>query len=93
MSIAGSKPLDVTTWRQAYLAALFETDISKMNGRITDAEIAVTSRARELFQAMGDHKKEKTALDAALQALHVLRGVAKRRVLGFSGTKYRTTAA
>jgi hypothetical protein len=57
---------------------LFETDKSKLNDRIADAEMAVVQRARELFHIPGDNIEEESALDDALYALHALRGVAER---------------
>lgn len=62
-------------WKLAYLAALFETDKSKINSLIAAAEMAVALRARELLGAEGDHSRERAALDTALINLHSLRDV------------------
>jgi hypothetical protein len=77
MSTTARQAFDASGWKLAYMAALFETDKRKMNSLIADAEMAVVSRARELFGAEGDHRREKAALDAALLGLHALRGVAE----------------
>lgn len=58
-------------WRALYVAALFERDGMRPL-RIAEAKKALVTRARELFQATGDHVQEQTAIDDALQALHVL---------------------
>jgi hypothetical protein len=61
------------TWRDIYVAALFESDSVKVPSLIAEAEQAIILRARELFQASGDHIEEEEALDDALYALHALR--------------------
>ena len=57
-------------WRDLYVAALFESDRMRTPQRIAEAKKALVTRARELFQATGDHVQEQTAIDDALQALH-----------------------
>jgi hypothetical protein len=69
-------------WKERYLAALFEMDKEKLSQRITDAEIAVAQRTRELFQADGDASsgtqlRERKALEAALYALRALRSISQ----------------
>jgi hypothetical protein len=59
-------------WRELYKAALYEVDQNKLPGRIAQAEKAVVLRARELFQATGDHSEETEALDDVMYALHAL---------------------
>lgn len=66
---------NASQWKQAYLAALFESDKQKVNCLITLAETAIVLRSRELFAVEGDPSGEKAALDAALLGLHSLRGV------------------
>jgi hypothetical protein len=56
-----------------YQAALFETDRTKVADRITDAELAILARGRELFGMAGDHIEEDLVLDDALYALRALR--------------------
>jgi hypothetical protein len=75
MSTTALQAFDASAWKQAYIAALFETDKSKVNGLIVAAEVAIGLRARELFGEEGDHSRETAALDAALIGLHSLRGV------------------
>jgi len=75
MSNTALQAFDSTGWKQAYIAALFETDKRKISCLIAAAEMAVALRARELFGAEGDHSREKAALDTALLGLHSLRDV------------------
>ena len=60
-------------WHDLYHAALFETDPSKIQQRITDAEKAILARIRELFVVTADHIEEDQILDDALYALRALR--------------------
>jgi hypothetical protein len=62
----------VCNWRDLYVAALFETDQSRVPNRIADAEKAIVARARELFSAGADTIEEDQALDDALYALRAL---------------------
>lgn len=75
MSTTALQAFDASAWKQAYIAALFETDKGKISSLIVAAEVAIALRARELFAAQGDHSREKAALDAALLGLHSLRCV------------------
>ena len=59
-------------WRGLYVAALFENDKGRTPQRIAEAKKALVTRARELFTSAGDHEQEQTAIDDALQLLHVL---------------------
>jgi len=77
MSTTALQAFNASGWKQAYITALFETDEGKINSLIVAAEMAVVTRARELFGVEGDHDREKAALDAALLALHALRRVTK----------------
>jgi hypothetical protein len=61
------------TWRDVYVAALFESDSVKVPFLIGEAERAIILRARDLFQSPGDHVEEEEALDDALYALHALK--------------------
>lgn len=45
----------------------------RQNARIADAERAIVNRAKELFQASGDHIQEEEALDDAIYALRALK--------------------
>jgi hypothetical protein len=61
------------SWKDLYVAALFEPDPTKMGERISEAERALVLRARELFHISGDHIEEEEALDNAMYALRALR--------------------
>jgi hypothetical protein len=65
--------------RQFYRAALFESDASKVSGRIAEAETALVTRARELFHAAGDNIEQEQAVDEAMYALHAFRSALKCR--------------
>jgi hypothetical protein len=69
----GQKPRPEITWRNLYVAALFESDPAKLAERIVQAEQALVLRSRELFHLAGDHSEEEHALDDALYALRALR--------------------
>ena len=66
-------------WRQLYVAALFETDKTRIPERITEAERAIVARARELFSASSDTIEEDQALDDALYALRALQSCLERQ--------------
>src|ERR1022692_2353582 len=66
-------PSKLRSWRELYIAALFETDQNRIPTRIADAEKAIVARARELFNAKADTIEEDQALDDALYALRALR--------------------
>jgi hypothetical protein len=67
------------SWREFYIAALFETDNNRLGGRIADAEKAIVARARELFAAGADTIEEDQALDDALYALKALQSCLELR--------------
>ncbi len=58
-------------WRELYLAALFESDKTKIPERIAEAQLVIDARRRKLFKA-GDDTNEKQVLDNALFSLHAL---------------------
>lgn len=60
-------------WKDLYVAALLEGDEQKIPSLIDNAERAIVDRARELFQAQGDHIQEQEGLNDALYALHALK--------------------
>jgi hypothetical protein len=62
-----------TNWRDLYRAALFETDRTRIPQRITEAEMAIMARVKELFVIGGDQIDEQQILDDALYALKALR--------------------
>lgn len=63
----------IAPWQARYRAALFETDQQMIPGRIAEAEKAILSRVKELFQVEADHIEEDMVLDDALYALRALR--------------------
>lgn len=69
------KVIEGKSWRELYVAALFENDPIKLSACIAEAEWALALRARELFHAAGDHIEEELAMEDALYALQALRGV------------------
>jgi hypothetical protein len=71
--------LTTQSWKDLYEAAICESDLDKLPGRINDAESAIGIRARELFYAVGDEAEEGERLDDALCILQALRSSLKRR--------------
>jgi hypothetical protein len=61
------------TWRNLYLAALFESDSAKLPERIAEAEYALGLRDRELWYSGGDHNGEQHGLTGPRRALEALR--------------------
>ena len=59
-------------WRELYKAAIFETDTSKLAGRIEEARKAIVARSRELFASSSDYDGETEATEDALYALRAL---------------------
>lgn len=72
---ANSEQPSEKSWRDLYLAALFEADSSKLPERIAEAECALSLRDRALWYSGGDHDKEKHALIGAMRALEALRNI------------------
>jgi len=58
-------------WKELYIAALFETDKSKMPRKIAEAQIAIINRRRKAMSGTSD-TKERQALDTALLSLQAL---------------------
>ena len=75
--MAGSPCPDFGDWKSLYRAAILETDKNIVLQKVADAEIAVLSRARELFYSGGGTREEQEALDDALYALRAFRSVSK----------------
>ncbi len=59
-------------WHGLYTAALFETDASKLPGRIEEARKALIVRSRELFKTSPNYDGETEAIENALYALQAL---------------------
>lgn len=68
-----------STWKDLFHAAIHESDLNKLSERITDAEIALVVRARELFYTSDDRIGEEESLDDAMCILHALRSSLKHR--------------
>jgi hypothetical protein len=71
--MAVAKQSSKEEWKDLYVAALLEGDKDKIPFLIDQAERAIVDRARELFNADGDHIQEEEGLDDALYALHALK--------------------
>jgi hypothetical protein len=69
--------LKTQSWKDLYQAAISESDLNKLPGRINDAESAIVIR-REMFYAVGDDAEEGESLDDAICILHALRSSLKR---------------
>ena len=60
------------SWRDLYVAALFEKDRTKLPQRIVEARAAIADRRRKLF-ASGNDTRERQVLDNALFSLGALK--------------------
>jgi hypothetical protein len=63
----------VTKWHEVYLAAVLETDWTKMQDRILAAESAIRERQHEFSVNHGGNPEERQAIADALRSLDVLR--------------------
>jgi len=70
LSPVDQKPV-VPEWRSLYLNALFETDKSRLPGRILRAERALMIREHQLFTMPSNG--ERAVVINALNSLHALR--------------------
>jgi hypothetical protein len=61
-----------TSWKDLYVAALFESDKPKIAERIAEAQGAILARKRNLTISVAD-VRERHALDNALFSLEALR--------------------
>jgi hypothetical protein len=71
--------LKTKSWKELYQAAICESDLNKLAGRLDDAEAALVICARELFYSAVDDGEEGESLDNAMCILHALRSSLKRR--------------
>jgi len=71
--------LDNKNWQDLYKAAIFETNQTKVAERIAQAEWAIIVRAHALFTQLDGAVQERSALDAALYALRVLKDYPGKR--------------
>jgi len=61
-------------WKVLYRKAILETDPTARKREISEAEVAIAARVRELFnQAGAEVEVERDALDDARYALHALK--------------------
>jgi hypothetical protein len=60
-------------WEKLYRAAVLESDRSKLQQRIEDAETAILKRSRSLSKPPGKNRKEQDAITRALRILSLLR--------------------
>jgi hypothetical protein len=59
------------SWKDLYIAALFENDKAKRAERIAMAQLAIRDRRQQLLKS-GNGTQERQGLDTALFSLHVL---------------------
>jgi hypothetical protein len=86
MSTAVCRGLKTQSWKDLYQAAICESDLNRLPGRIDDAEAAIVICARELFYAVGDDAEEGEQLDDALCILQALRRSLKHRPSSIQST-------
>lgn len=86
MNTGACKRLDAQSWKDLYQAAMCESDMNKLPERIAEAEIALATRARELFYTSEDRFEEEESLDDAMCVLHALRSSLKRRPSAIQST-------
>jgi hypothetical protein len=72
MTTAFPPCLNRAEWRTLYRAAILESNKNVLPKRVSEAEVAVIARRREIFYANGS-PEEKEALEDALYALHAFR--------------------
>jgi hypothetical protein len=69
--ISSSQQCHDRAWKDLYMAALFESDKTKLAERIATAQRAIGARQRALFTSEDD-RHERQALDNALFSLQAL---------------------
>ena len=79
MNTTVCRALETQSWKDLYQAAICESKLNKLPGRIDDADAALVMRARELYYAVDDELEEKQSLEDAMSILHALRRSMKRR--------------
>ena|SRR4051794_26899005 len=80
MNTAVVKAFDARSWKDLYQVALFEPDMDKLPQLLDQAEGAIVTRARELFDAVEDNSiEEQESLEYALCNLRALERSLKRR--------------
>ncbi|MGH9497907.1 MAG: hypothetical protein ACRD3L_02080 [Terriglobales bacterium] len=69
---AGVSATELRTWKDLYMAALFESDKPRIAERIAEAQLAIVTRKRRLTLSATDVREQHT-LDNALFSLEALR--------------------
>jgi hypothetical protein len=72
---------DECSWQELYRSAIYETDGQRGAERIAQAEREIITRTRVLFHQANDAVSERSALDAALYALRVLKTYSRVKIL------------
>jgi hypothetical protein len=80
ISIARQVAADRESWRESYRSAIYETDNRRAPERIAQAERDIITRTRALFHKTNDAVIERSALDAALYALRVLKAYSQVKI-------------
>jgi hypothetical protein len=73
MNTSTSRRKNSSSWKALYITALLEADKHRVPRLITQAENAISARAKELLASDGDYTQEQNALGEALYALHALK--------------------
>jgi hypothetical protein len=66
-------------WAKKYRAAVLESDRSKLQQRIEQAEAAIRKRARSLSKSPGNTRREQKVITRALHILSLLREAGQER--------------
>jgi len=69
-------------WQQPYVAAVLETDLSKLAQRIQEASTAINKRMLELNQDHERTTEERLAIEFALSGLKILKEDAPKSKAG-----------
>jgi len=85
MTTTVCRGLTTQSWKDLYRAALGESDLNRLPGRIDAAEAAIVIRARELFYE-GDEAEDRESLDDAMCILHALRSSLNSRPSAIQST-------
>ena len=89
MNTAVGKAFDARSWKDLYQVALFESDMDKLPQLLGEAEGAIVTRARELFDAVEDNSiGEQEGLEYALCNIRALERSLKRRPKGTQTTNH-----
>jgi hypothetical protein len=83
--------LDHRDWKTLYRAAILETDKNIIPQKVSEAELAVLARGRELFYG-GGTGEEKESLEDALYALRAFRTAWQHTEAEITGTALKTAA-